>query len=416
MLNHVVVENYFNDLGKIIQDLNLSSINIWNCDETGLNFEHCPVNVIAERGTTVVSKTSQKSSNLTIMACVNAAGDAMPPLIITKGKTVKSLHGFKTIDAPKDTVWSYQEKGWITDEIGERWFNQVFIKQCGPKRPQLLVFDDHSSHETLAIIERAIEENIILLSLPPHTTHYLQPLDRSVFGPFKKAYNEKCSEFISEHPLHVVNKHSFPSLLTKAWDDAFTQSNVKSGFASCGIWPVNRFAIPNDAFMPSSVTDVPHVTHTLAGFDATSTPTVGTYNAEDSSEVMTAVPLSPQLENRDEEPSRADDVPLPVLDLSDPAVLLELISSENLIMDRVDDNAFNEVSVETALDVDNSISEVFLPPKLESRKETKNNVAKKTSHTILTSEEIVKQKREIQKRKNEKETKKAAKRIKTEKN
>jgi hypothetical protein len=45
-------------------------------------------------------------------------------------------------------------------------------------------------------------------------------------------------------------------------------------------------------------------------------------------------------------------------------------------MDRVDDYAFNEVLVETALDVDNSICEVFLSPKLESRKETKSNVAK----------------------------------------
>jgi hypothetical protein len=43
---------------------------------------------------------------------------------------------------------------------------------------------------------------------------------------------------------------------------------------------------------------------------------------------MTAVPLSPQLENRDEEPSCADDVPLPVLDLSDPAVLLELFQAK----------------------------------------------------------------------------------------
>ena len=260
MLNPVVVENYFNDLERVISELGVSETEIWNCDETGLNFEHNPPRVVTERGAnSVVGKTSQKSSNLTIMACVNGGGSVMPPLVITKGKTVKSLHGFKTSDAPVGTVWSFQEKGWITDEIGEKWFDDVFLKHCGPKRPQLLIFDGHSSHETLAIIERAIGENIALLSLPPHCTHYLQPLDRSVFGPFKKSYNEHCSDFMSEHPLHVVNKWTFPSLLMKAWQCSFTEANIRSGFASCGICPVNRAAVPASAFAPSASTDIPAV-------------------------------------------------------------------------------------------------------------------------------------------------------------
>jgi hypothetical protein len=58
----------------------------------------------------------------------------------------------------------------MDDNIGEQWFNDVFIKFCGPARPQLLILDGHSSHETLAILIRAMEENIHILSLPPHTT------------------------------------------------------------------------------------------------------------------------------------------------------------------------------------------------------------------------------------------------------
>jgi len=49
------------------------------------NFEHTPVNVVAARGDTCVSKTSPKSSNITVMACVNAAGGRMPPMFIAKG-------------------------------------------------------------------------------------------------------------------------------------------------------------------------------------------------------------------------------------------------------------------------------------------------------------------------------------------
>jgi hypothetical protein len=42
---------------------------MWNCDETGKNFEHQPVKVIAANGEkSVVGRTSASSSNITIMA------------------------------------------------------------------------------------------------------------------------------------------------------------------------------------------------------------------------------------------------------------------------------------------------------------------------------------------------------------
>ena len=67
MLNPSVVDNYFKDLEKVISELGINGNEIWNCDETGLNFEHTPPKIVTERGSTsVVGKTSQKSSNLTI--------------------------------------------------------------------------------------------------------------------------------------------------------------------------------------------------------------------------------------------------------------------------------------------------------------------------------------------------------------
>jgi hypothetical protein len=94
MLNPGVVDNYFKDLGKLITDFGLQDHpeRIWNCDETGFNFEHAPGKVVAETGARcMLSRTSSKSSNVTLMACINGAGTAMPPMIITKGKTSRSL-------------------------------------------------------------------------------------------------------------------------------------------------------------------------------------------------------------------------------------------------------------------------------------------------------------------------------------
>ncbi|KAH3790439.1 hypothetical protein DPMN_168638 [Dreissena polymorpha] len=67
--------------------------------------DHNPVKVYADKGVrSVVSKVSAKSSNLTKMACVNAAETRMPPLFLTKYKTSRSLLTYRTEDAPEGSV------------------------------------------------------------------------------------------------------------------------------------------------------------------------------------------------------------------------------------------------------------------------------------------------------------------------
>ena len=147
-------------------------------------------------------------------------------MFVVKGKTSASLHGFNTEAAPEVSIWTFQENGWMNDTIGEKWFRNVFLKNCGDQRPLLLILDGHSSHESLAILECALANNLHILSLLPHITHSLQPLDRSVFGPFSAAYNAACSEFMSEDVLHMVNKWSFPGLIKIAWEKSFTEHNM----------------------------------------------------------------------------------------------------------------------------------------------------------------------------------------------
>ena len=246
MTNPVVIKNYFDDLENLLTTLDLKNkpCQIWNCDETGRSFEHNPVRVIADKGSrNVVGKTSNSRTNITIMACVNAMGSWMPPMFVAKGKTTASLHGFNTAAAPPGTMWSFQPNGWMTDELGEKWFTEIFLKHCGPQRPQVLILDGHSSHESLAILENALANDIHILSLPPHTTHVLQPLDRAVFGPFSTAFNAECSNFISENVLNTVNKWSFHGLVKLAWEKSFTIHNIQSTFRVCGIYPFDRSVV-----------------------------------------------------------------------------------------------------------------------------------------------------------------------------
>lgn len=64
-----------------------------------------------------------------------------------------------------------------------------------PTRPLLVVFDGHSSHVELKVIEFCLDENITLLKLPPHATDILQPADVACFNPLKNAYERELHNF-----------------------------------------------------------------------------------------------------------------------------------------------------------------------------------------------------------------------------
>ena len=45
-------------------------------------------------------------------------------------------------------------------------------------------------HVSIQVIEKAIDEDVNILKLPPHVTDKLQPLDVACFGPLKRAWEK----------------------------------------------------------------------------------------------------------------------------------------------------------------------------------------------------------------------------------
>ena len=150
-------------------------------DETGVNLFHKPKQVIAKKGTkTVHGKASGSRETVTVIACVNAEGATIPPHFVIPGKTKNKLHGYDLQSANTSSPMageniSISDSGWTKEGIGKLWFSETFLKSIGPARPQLLIFDGHSSHNNIEFIELARKENIILVELPSHTSNWTQP-------------------------------------------------------------------------------------------------------------------------------------------------------------------------------------------------------------------------------------------------
>ena len=87
-----------------------------------------------------------------------------------------------------------------------------------------------------------------MLSFPPHCSHKLQPLDRSVYGPLKCYYNTACDDWVVSNP-RPMTIYDIAAVVRKAYAQAFTLSNISAGFAVAGIEPFNPNIFSDNEFL-----------------------------------------------------------------------------------------------------------------------------------------------------------------------
>ncbi len=131
----------------------------------------------------------------------------------------------------------------------------------------LLLLDNHWSHLSVTAIYFCRSNGIVLLSFPPHCSHRLQPLDRSVFGPLKRYINTAADHWMRTHPGKTLTIYDMPSLVATALPRAATPSNIISGFVCTGICPFNPDILRSKTFhLPMcsvSFASSGHMKHTL---------------------------------------------------------------------------------------------------------------------------------------------------------
>lgn len=100
----------------------------------------------------------------------------------------------------------------------------------------MLLVDGHSSHVSIEFIDYACGNRIILVCLPSHTTHLLQPLDVGLFRPLQQYYSQLIDER-SRNGLSYIDKTEFLRAFHFARQKAYTQKNISSAFKKTGIIP-----------------------------------------------------------------------------------------------------------------------------------------------------------------------------------
>lgn len=176
---------------------------------------------------------------------------------------------------------------------------------CDPTVPRVLIVDGHNSHTTTKFLDHAQKHNIIVICLPPHTTHYLQPCDVALFGPLSKAWQaevQKCYDAGLS-----VTRYNLIEVYARAREVAFKVDTIITAFRKTGIWPPNRYALPAEAYLTAAATsnrmNLP-IPLELIGENPTPTsvdPTLPATSAtsSDMSSPPTPPPSSPQSSSSD---------------------------------------------------------------------------------------------------------------------
>ena len=181
-----------------------------------------------------------KKGQTTVVACGSATGQIIPPTVIFEAKCVNNAW---TRNELPGMIYGCSDSGWITTELFESWLCDHFLKHAVSEQMLLLLLDGHSTHYQLEVIRYARQNGVLMLYLSPHTTHEEQPLDCTVFSPFKVKWRTVCHEYFQVNPGKVITNFNFVSLFTKTFTQAVTPANLVAGFKGCGVYPLYSSAI-----------------------------------------------------------------------------------------------------------------------------------------------------------------------------
>ena len=246
------VQLFFSNLETVYSKFHFVANRVYNCDETGItNVPNKCGKIYAARGTKQVgvATSGERGKNVTVMCCMNAAGGFIPPFFIFPRKRMSVT---LETGGPLGAEYRCSDNGWMNQDLFADWLTH-FNKHAKSSvdDPVLLIFDNHGSHISLDMYEFCKSHYIHVVSLPPHTSHKIQPLDVSFYGPLKMAYYRECDLHLKITAHEKINMHELASLFNKAYVKVATMEKGVAGFRTTGIFPLNGDIFTADDFAPA---------------------------------------------------------------------------------------------------------------------------------------------------------------------
>ena len=241
-VNKKNVQKFYDNIRGLVQKNGpYPSHRIFNVDETGVAPVVASPKVLAARGDRRVGRvaTAERGKLTTIIGCVSASCACVPPMLVFGGR--KRMDPTLLAEAPEGAIGGVSDSGWVTTQLFLQWFHH-FVEHAGPSKERrvLLIMDNHTSHISSDIITQARLHGVDIVTIPPHSSHVLQPLDLTIYGPLKQAWARQIGYHHDANPGHRITDRQIGGIFARAWRSVMdNQDSIKNGFETSGICPFN---------------------------------------------------------------------------------------------------------------------------------------------------------------------------------
>ncbi|KJZ68588.1 hypothetical protein HIM_12021 [Hirsutella minnesotensis 3608] len=236
------IQQWYDRVAATKQKWGILDEDVYNFDETGFQMGViATARVLTRSDRRGRPKLTQPGNRewVTVIESVNCRGWALPAKVIFQGK----LHQASWYEAgvPADWHIGVSEKGWTSDDLALHWLKEVFdpnTRRRAVGTHRLLILDGHGSHVAPEFDKYCTTNSIVVLLMPAHSSHILQPLDVGCFSPLKTIYGRKVQEKMLAG-THHIDKQDFLPIYLEARRQALSPSNIRSGFLATGLFPFN---------------------------------------------------------------------------------------------------------------------------------------------------------------------------------
>lgn len=272
-------ESFKKTFSDFVKDSGFGREDVYNCDETGVNWKALPRKSLASRQETNAPGFKVSKERITAMVCANASGEhALPLLVIGKSKKPRC---FKSIEKLPLT-YRAQKSAWMNSEIFTDWYKNVFIPNVKEYRKKnklkgkvLLIMDNAPTHPSEDVLNQ-INKDFEVKFLPPNVTPLIQPMDQGVIEKLKRMYRKQMlrrlllAEDNAESVVQFSKKLNLKDssyMLADSWD-LLTEENLKKAWNK--LWPDITETTEdneNETETIENVEDVTKLCQSIPGFE-----------------------------------------------------------------------------------------------------------------------------------------------------
>jgi hypothetical protein len=146
---------------------------------------------------------------VTMIECINTVGSVIPPLVIFEA-AMHQAAWYKDNIIQHNWSTGVSEFGWTINEIGLTWLHIFYerIKDRTVGMHRLFVLDGYRSHGYPKFDQFSLDHQVVVVCMPKHSSHLLQPLDVGCSSALKQAYG--CHvEQLMRHGVNRIDKREF---------------------------------------------------------------------------------------------------------------------------------------------------------------------------------------------------------------